>query len=145
MAAVSRCSMPGSIRLDGRPKAEATATALMIELRSWLLSNVFSPCLGPGLGTCLYSSHLCAFRNPVKHVMLVDLPGRSHFWVHDIQQMVEMQKKFVQKGDEINVVTHQHSGEQAEGGQKRAKLKANAGLGTNLGTSYSIIVLFIFS
>lgn len=28
MAAVSRCSAPGSVRLDGRPKAEATATAL---------------------------------------------------------------------------------------------------------------------
>ncbi|XP_075566494.1 protein HEG homolog 1 [Pelecanus crispus] len=46
--------------------------------------------------------------DPIKHVKPVDLPGRSHFWVHEIQQMVEMQKKLGQRGDEIGAVTHQH-------------------------------------
>lgn len=113
----------------------------MIEPRSWLLSNV----LRPDLGTCLYSraahSHLCAFGDPVKHVMPIDIPGRSHFWVHEIQQMVEMQKKLVQRGDEIAAVIHRHSGEQVEGGEELAKLKHYAGLGTNI---YSINV-FVYS
>jgi len=92
----------------------------MIEPRSCLLSNVFSPCLGPDLGTCLCSrdarSHLCAFGDPVKRVMPVDLPGRSDFWVREIQQVVEVQKKTVERGDEIAAVTHRHGGEQTEGG-----------------------------
>lgn len=112
----------------------------MIEPRSWLLSNV----LRPGLGTCLYSraahSHLCAFGDPIKHVMPIDIPGRSHFGVH-LQQMVEMQKKLVQRGDEIAAVIHRHSGEQVEGGEELAKLKRCAGLGTNI---YSINV-FVYS
>lgn len=65
----------------------------MIELRSCLSSNVFSPCFGPNLKTYLYCT--------VKRVMPVDLPGRSHFWVHEILQVVEMQEKLVERGDEI--------------------------------------------
>lgn len=60
------------------------------------------------MGTCFYSrdarNHLCAFGDPVKHVIPVDIPGRIHFWVHEIQQMAEMQEKLVQKGDEVPVV-----------------------------------------
>lgn len=73
--------------------------------------------------------------------MTVDLPGRSHFWVHEIQQMVEMQKKLVQRGDEIAAVTHQHDGEQVEEGKELAKLKGNAGLETSI---YSINVFIHF-
>lgn len=43
--------------------------------------------------------------------------------------MVEMQKKLVQRGDETAAVTHRHSGEE---GEEVAKLKGNAGLGTNI-------------
>ena len=73
--------------------------------------------------------------------MPVDVPGRSHFWVHEIQQMVEMQKKLVQRRDEIAVVTYRHGGEQVEGGEELAKLKGNAGLGTNI---YSMNVFIYF-
>lgn len=54
--------------------------------------------------------------------MPVGVPGRSHVWVHETQQMVEMQKKLVQRGDEIAAVTHQHGREQVEGGEELAKL-----------------------
>lgn len=60
------------------------------------------------MGTHFYSrdarNHLCAFGDAIKHVIPVDVPGRIHFWVHEIQQMAEMQKKLVQKGDEIAAV-----------------------------------------
>lgn len=65
----------------------------MIELRSCLSSNVFSPCLGPNSKTRLYCT--------VKHVMPVDFLGRSHFWVHEIVQVVEVQEKLVERGDEM--------------------------------------------
>lgn len=64
--------------------------------------------------------------------MPVDVPGRSNFWVYEIEQLVEMQKKLGKIEDKIAAFAPWHGGEEAEGVEGLTKLESSAGLGTNI-------------